>query len=92
MDYKLKEIILNYFTSVKEDDIQDIIAQYNEEPNGDEKIREKLAADLDDLLDFAYQCLPDHVDEEHRKFLTDILKHIYDNIDAKELVTYIDWE
>lgn len=94
MDYKIKEIILNYFTKCNENTIQDTIAKYEDEPNGDEKIRTKLAVELDTVLFEASKDLPEHLNDKNgdRQFIADLLQYIYESVDSEELVTYIDWE
>ena len=94
MDYKIKEIILNYFTKYDENTIQDTIAEYIDEPNGDEKIRTKLAAELDTVLFEALNDLPEHLNSENgdKQFISELLQYIYDTVDTEDLVTYLDWE
>ena len=94
MDYKLKEIVLKYFTAQRADVIQDIIAKYENETNGDERIREALAEELSSLLYDDIRLLPEHVAElpDVRDYLESLLQYIGDNADVDDLVTYIDWE
>ena len=94
MDYKLKEIILNYFTAMCAEEIQTAIAKYEDEPNGDERIREKLSEELDRLLSDDAKFLPEHVEglDEVQEYLTNLLEYIKDNVDTDDLVTYLDWE
>ena len=94
MDYKLKEIVLKYFTAQRANVIQDIIAKYENETNGDERIREALAEELSSLLYDDIHLLPEHVAElpDVRDYLESLLQYIEDNADVDDLVTYIDWE
>ena len=94
MDYKLKEIVLKYFTVQRANVIQDIIAKYENETNGDERIREALAEELSSLLYDDIRLLPEHVAElpDVRDYLESLLQYIEDNADVDDLVTYIDWE
>ena len=94
MDYKLKEIVLKYFTAQRADVIQDIIAKYENETNGDERIREALAEELSSLLYDDIRLLPEYIAElpDARDYLESLLQYIEDNADADDLVTYIDWE
>ena len=94
MDYKLKEIVLKYFTAQRANVIQDIIAKYENERNGDERIREALAEELSSLLYDHIRLLPEHVAElpDVRDYLESLLQYIEDNADVDDLVTYIDWE
>lgn len=94
MDYKLKEIVLKYFTAQRANVIQDIIAKYENETNGDERIREALAEELSSLLYDDIRLLPEHVAElpDARDYLESLLQYIEDNADVDDLVTYIDWE
>lgn len=94
MDYKLKEIVLKYFTAQRANVIQDIIAKYENETNGDERIREALAEELSSLLYDDIRLLPERVAElpDVRDYLESLLQYIEDNADVDDLVTYIDWE
>ena len=94
MDYKLKAIILNYFTAMCADEIQTIISKHENDTNGDERIRERLSEELDRLLNDDVRLLPDHVEglDEVQKYLMELLQYVYDSVDTDELVTYIDWE
>lgn len=94
MDYKLKEIVLKYFTAQRANVIQDIIAKYENETNGDERIREALAEELSSLLYDDIRLLPEHVAElpDVRDYLESLLQYIEDNADVDDLVIYIDWE
>lgn len=94
MDYKLKEIVLKYFTAQRADEIQTIISKYESQPNGDERIREKLSEELSRLLSDDVRLLPEHVESlpDTRDYLEAILQYIEDNADVDDLVTYIDWE
>ena len=94
MDYKLKEIVLKYFTAQRANVIQDIITKYENETNGDERIREALAEELSSLLYDDIRLLPEHVAElpDVRDYLESLLQYIEDNADVDDLVTYIDWE
>lgn len=94
MDYKLKEIVLKYFTAQRADVIQDIIAKYENETNGDERIREALAEELSSLLYDDIRLLPERVAElpDVSDYLESLLQYIEDNADVDDLVTYIDWE
>ena len=94
MDYKLKEIVLKYFTAQRANVIQDIIAKYENETNGDERIREAFAEELSSLLYDDIRLLPEYIAElpDARDYLESLLQYIEDNADADDLVTYIDWE
>lgn len=94
MDYKLKEIVLKYFTAQRANVIQDIIAKYENETNGDERIREALAEELSSLLYDDIRLLPERVAElpDVSDYLESLLQYIEDNADVDDLVTYIDWE
>lgn len=94
MDYKIKEIILNYFTKCDENTIQDTIEEYGNEANGDEKIRTKLATELDTVLFEASKNIPEELNGENgdKQFISELLQYLYDSIDTEELVTYLDWE
>ena len=94
MDYKLKEIVLKYFTAQRANVIQDIIAKYENETNGDERIREALAEELSSLLYDDIRLLPEYIAElpDARDYLESLLQYIEDNADVDDLVTYIDWE
>lgn len=94
MDYKLKEIVLKYFTAQCADEIQTIISKYEEQPNGDERIREELSEELSRLLSDDVRLLPEHVEDlpDIRDYLEAVLQYIEDNADVDDLVNYIDWE
>lgn len=94
MDYKLKEIVLKYFTAQCEDEIQNIISKYENDTNGDERIREALSEELSRLLYDDIRLLPEHVADlpEVRDYLEALLQYVEDNADVDDLVTYIDWE
>ena len=94
MDYKLKEIVLKYFTAQRANVIQDIIAKYENETNGDERIREALAEELSSLLYDDIRLLPERVAElpDVSDYLESLLQYIEDSADVDDLVTYIDWE
>jgi sugar-specific transcriptional regulator TrmB len=92
MDYKLKEIILNYFVNQNEDEIQTWISKYEGVTNGDEEIRDKFSVELDRTIRDTIDSVSSVDGEDTKKFLVELLEYIYDSIDTDELATYIDWD
>ena len=91
MDYKLKELILNFFVKQNEDDIQTWLAKYEDVTNGDEEIRDKMSVELDRTLRDAVDAVDSISSDTTKEFLKELLEYIYDSVDTDELVTYIDW-
>jgi transcriptional/translational regulatory protein YebC/TACO1 len=91
MDYKLKEIILKYFTAQCNEEIQTILSKHEDD---EERVREELSEELSRLLYDDVRVLPEHVANlpDVRDYLEALLQYIDDNADVDDLVTYIDWE